>query len=68
VIFLLCRVGENDEAGAFLKGLEKDENLKGMVYVAPYRINEQLAIFQKCGDNEGYRQAVSLRPTVNIKL
>jgi hypothetical protein len=67
VVFLLCRVGNSVEAEAFLKGLEKDENLKDMVYVYPYRVDDQLAIFQRCGDDDGYRTWVSLGPAIDIE-
>jgi hypothetical protein len=66
VVFLLCRVGNSVEAEAFLKGLEKDEHLKDMVYVSPYRVDDQLAIFQRCGDDDGYRTWVSLKLTIDI--
>ena len=63
--FLLCRVGNSVEAEAFLKELEKDKNLKDMVYVSPYRIDHQLAIFQRCGSDDRYRTWVSLEPTTD---
>ncbi len=59
MVFLLCRVGDSVEAEAFLKKLENDESLKEMVYVSPYRVDEELAIFQRCGDDDGYRTWVS---------
>ena len=65
MVFLLCRVGDSVEAEAFLKTLEMDENLKDMVYVSPHRVDYQLAIFQRCGDDEGYRAWVSLRPAID---
>ncbi|OQV04219.1 hypothetical protein CLAIMM_09135 [Cladophialophora immunda] len=55
VAFLLCRVGDSVQAEAFFLGLEKDQNLRDVVYVSPYRIDDELAIFQRCGDDEGYR-------------
>ena len=39
MVFLLCRVGDSVEAEAFLKTLEKDEDLKDMVYVSPHRVD-----------------------------
>jgi len=60
VVFLLCRVGDSVEAEAFFKRLEKDESLKDMVYVSPWRVDDQLAIFQRCRDDGGYRNWVSL--------
>lgn len=60
VVFLLCRVGGSVKAESFFKTLERDENLKDMVYVSPYRVDDQLAIFQRCKDDDGYRSWVSL--------
>jgi hypothetical protein len=65
VVFLLCRVGESFEAESFLKTLERDENLKDIVYVSPHRVDNQLAIFQRCGDNDGYRAWVSLGQAID---
>ena len=63
--FLLCRVGDSVEGEAFLKELENDKSLKDMVYVSPYRIDHQLAIFQRCGNDDGYRAWVSLEPAID---
>lgn len=65
VVFLLCRVGDNDEAEAFLKAIEKEEKLKDMVYVSPDRVDDKLAIFQKCGGDDAYRNWVSPRPAID---
>src|SRR5215469_15333209 len=51
VVFLLCRVGDSVGAEEFLKTLEMEENLKDMVYVSPHRVDHQLEILQRCGDN-----------------
>ena len=63
--FLLCRVGDSDEAEAFFKTLERDENLKDMVYVSPHRVDHQLSIFQRCGGDAAYRAWVSLGQAIN---
>ena len=52
-------MGDSDEAEQFLKTIERDEKLKDMVYVSPHRVDHQLAIFQRCGDDDGYRAWVS---------
>ncbi len=63
MVFLLCRVGDCTSAEAFFKELEEDESLEGMVYCSPERIDEKLAVFQRCGDDSRYRAWVSLKPT-----
>jgi hypothetical protein len=60
VVFLICRVGGSVEAQAYLRRLEEDEALRGLVYCSRERLDEQLAVFQRCKDDEGYRAWVSL--------
>jgi hypothetical protein len=66
VVFLLCRVGKNSDAENFLKEIEKEERLKGMVHVSHESVDEKLAVFQRVKDNRTYWSSVSPQPQVNL--
>ena len=61
VVFLLCRVGDSVNAQNFLKKIEEEERLKGMVYCSHDSVDEELAVFQRVKDDARYFGWVSLR-------
>ena len=61
VVFLLCRVGDCVDAQIFLKGIEEEERLKGMVHCSHDSIDEELAVFQRVKDDAKYFGNVSLQ-------
>lgn len=64
VVFLLCRVGDNEFAKGFLKGVADDEKLKSMVYCSHDSIDEKLEVFQRAKDDAWYFGWVSPQPHV----
>jgi hypothetical protein len=63
VVFLLCRVGDNPTAEAFLQKIEDNEKLKNMVYCSRDSIDKRLAVFQKVKNDADYFGWVSLVPS-----
>lgn len=65
VVFLLCRVGDDTEAEGFLRAIEEEKRLEGMVHVSHESVDEKLAVFQRVKDNRLYWSWVSFCPGGN---
>jgi hypothetical protein len=59
-VFLISRVGNSTDAETFLNELERDRELKEMVYCSKEKLDEQMAVFKRLGDNIGYSAYVSI--------
>jgi hypothetical protein len=66
VVFLLCRVGDSKVAEDFLKTIEEEERLKGIVFCSHESIDEELAVFQRVKDNRRYFGWVSPKSYVGF--
>jgi hypothetical protein len=59
VVFLISQVGNSETATTFLKGLQNDTSLGGMVYSSTERLDELRAKFQAQNDDRRYTAWVS---------
>ncbi|KAI9854542.1 MAG: hypothetical protein M1813_000955 [Trichoglossum hirsutum] len=61
-VFIISRVGDSADAEIFLTGLRNDRELAEMVFCSMDRLDDQLAVFQKSGDDIEYTRFVSILP------
>jgi hypothetical protein len=60
IIFIISRVGTNEEARKFVKGLGDDSAIGRMVYVCPSDLGSKRAVFERSKENDEYTLEVSV--------
>ena len=65
-MFIVSRVGSSSDAEKFLGELDNDKELEQMVFCSTEKLDDQLAVFQRCENNEGYNAYVSMPATTTL--
>jgi hypothetical protein len=68
IVFIISRVGTNEGARQFVKGLGDDSIIGRMVYVCPSDLGSKRAAFERSGDNDNYTIEVSVYFCPSCKL
>jgi hypothetical protein len=59
-VFLISRVGEDEEAAKFLNDLHNNEELYETLYCCMDKLDDEREVFKKANDDLGYSSFVSI--------